>query len=166
MPAFSIVDNGLGKQEDWVYNDRRRWTFSYIQYSHSLNSQDDQVEEDKLVIAAIPCDEMIKKMDDLTEPQREAYYAEFPQLQTASGYMCPDIESFDILGGFTGKYHLNLEITATDISMRADSLKKAMVLVNDISTIFEPEAYTESGYEQPVTLREKMILPDKDKSVW
>ena len=41
----------------------------------------------------------------------------------------------------------------------------AAVIVSDISTVFEPESFLESGFQTPVTLKEKLILPDTKKTI-
>ena len=156
MPTFTIVDNIFEPQDQWIYNDKSRWDFQYVQVKN----------DERIVFDAVPCDEMIRKMQHLSMAQKIAYIDEFPRHQAAENVLCPEMESFDILGGITGMNYLELVITATSKAIREDSLKKAAVLMSDISTVFEPESFLESGFQTPVTLKEKVILPDKNKTVW
>lgn len=45
-------------------------------------------------------------------------------------------------------------------------MKNAVIIVSDISTVFEPKDYLNVGYEQPVTLKERIIYPDKSSTIW
>lgn len=73
--------------------------------------------------------------------------------------LCPDIHSFDVLGGVTGTVSLELDIKATEKSINDETIDSAWIIVYDVTTVFEPSDYLEKGYEQPVTLREKLIYP-------
>ena len=61
-------------------------------------------------IDVAPCKDVIERMSDLSEAQKAATIDELPIF---SDFLCPDIDSFDILGGIAGAAFLQLEITAT-----------------------------------------------------
>ena len=62
--------------------------------------------------------------------------------------LCPDVESFEVLGGVArSKSNLQLSITATEKSISENTIKNALIIVSDISTVFEPKDYLNVGYE-------------------
>ena len=60
MPAFAIMDNAVDSAKKPIYNDKSRWSFKYVQFGANFSEEDN-------VFDAIPCDDMISKMDNLPE---------------------------------------------------------------------------------------------------
>ena len=89
---------------------------------------------------------MIQGLLNISEPYREKLIDEFSEIQNGEHALCPNVTHFSVLGGLRSSTFLQLRITHTEASNLAQIVKDAFVVVYDISTVFEPEAYLENGF--------------------
>lgn len=127
LPAFYILTTT--DDETKKFNEPSLWKSEYYRFKDGDKDKADPV------IAAAPCQDVIKTMKDITDAERQALLEELG----SDYWMCPDTQTFDLKGsyGAGGFDNLHLHIASTDLlAQNPDLIKNTGIYTMDVGRNF------------------------------